>query len=32
MLYTPMMYAGGMSEEAHEARKKRSLLSTEGTA
>jgi NAD(P)-dependent dehydrogenase (short-subunit alcohol dehydrogenase family) len=32
MLYTPMMYAGGMSEEAREARKKRSLLGTEGTA
>lgn len=30
MLYTPMMYAGGMSEEAREARKKRSLLKTEG--
>ncbi|KAI4653171.1 uncharacterized protein J4E79_008684 [Alternaria viburni] len=30
MLYTPMMYAGGMSEEAREARKKRSLLGTEG--
>jgi NAD(P)-dependent dehydrogenase (short-subunit alcohol dehydrogenase family) len=29
MLYTPMMYAGGMSEEAREAR---SLLGTEGTA
>ena len=32
MLYTPMMYAGGMSEEAREARKKRSLLGTEGNA
>lgn len=32
MLYTPMMYAGGMSEEAREARKRRSLLGTEGTA
>ncbi|KAF2463893.1 NAD(P)-binding protein [Lindgomyces ingoldianus] len=31
MLYTPMMYAGGMSEEAREARRKRSLLGTEGT-
>ncbi|EEU35771.1 uncharacterized protein NECHADRAFT_44380 [Fusarium vanettenii 77-13-4] len=31
MLYTPMMYAKGMSEEAREARKARSLLSTEGT-
>lgn len=30
MLYTPMMYAGGMSEEARDARKKRSLLGTEG--
>ncbi|KAI4613311.1 uncharacterized protein J4E88_006224 [Alternaria novae-zelandiae] len=30
MLYTPMMYASGMSEEAREARKKRSLLGTEG--
>ncbi|KFY01214.1 hypothetical protein O988_02865 [Pseudogymnoascus sp. VKM F-3808] len=30
MLYTPMMYAGGMSEEAREARRKRSLLGTEG--
>jgi len=30
MLYTPMMYAGGMSEKAREARKKRSLLGTEG--
>jgi hypothetical protein len=27
-----MMYAGGMSEEAREARRKRSLLGTEGTA
>lgn len=31
MLYTPMMYAGGMSEEARAARKARSLLGTEGT-
>lgn len=31
MLYTPMMYAGGMSDEAREARRKRSLLGTEGT-
>ncbi|KAK5049526.1 hypothetical protein LTR84_004455 [Exophiala bonariae] len=31
MLYTPMMYAGGMTEGAREARKKRSLLGTEGT-
>ena len=30
MLFTPMMYAGGMSEEAREARRKRSLLGTEG--
>jgi NAD(P)-dependent dehydrogenase (short-subunit alcohol dehydrogenase family) len=30
MLYTPMMYAGGMSAEAREARRKRSLLGTEG--
>jgi len=30
MLHTPMMYANGMSEEAREARKKRSLLGTEG--
>lgn len=32
MLYTPMMYAKGMTEEAREARRKRSLLGTEGTA
>ncbi|KEF52163.1 uncharacterized protein A1O9_11790 [Exophiala aquamarina CBS 119918] len=32
MVYTPMMYAGGMSEEARESRKNRSLLKTEGTA
>ncbi|CRK20592.1 hypothetical protein BN1723_000405 [Verticillium longisporum] len=31
MLYTPMMYAGGMSEQARETRKGRSLLGTEGT-
>ncbi|KAK3311948.1 hypothetical protein B0H66DRAFT_596120 [Apodospora peruviana] len=30
MLYTPMMYANGMSEEARAARKARSLLGTEG--
>ncbi|KAK7215839.1 hypothetical protein V2G26_003842 [Clonostachys chloroleuca] len=30
MLYTPMMYANGMSEEARQARQKRSLLGTEG--
>ena len=32
MLYTPMMYAGGMSDEKREARRKRSLLQTEGNA
>ena len=31
MLYTPMMYGAGMSEEQREARKNRSLLKTEGT-
>lgn len=31
MLYTPMMYAGGMSEEARQSRRNRSLLKTEGT-
>ncbi|RFN54019.1 hypothetical protein FIE12Z_1766 [Fusarium flagelliforme] len=31
MLYTPMMYAKGMTDEAREARKARSLLGTEGT-
>ncbi|KIW25722.1 uncharacterized protein PV07_08877 [Cladophialophora immunda] len=30
MVYTPMMYAGGMTDEAREARKNRSLLKTEG--
>jgi NAD(P)-dependent dehydrogenase (short-subunit alcohol dehydrogenase family) len=30
MVYTPMMYAGGMSDEARQARKNRSLLKTEG--
>ncbi|KIX92028.1 uncharacterized protein Z520_12243 [Fonsecaea multimorphosa CBS 102226] len=30
MVYTPMMYAGGMSPEARDARKNRSLLKTEG--
>ena len=30
MVYTPMMYGGGMSEGAREARKNRSLLKTEG--
>lgn len=31
MVYTPMMYAPGMSEDAREARKGRSILKTEGT-
>ncbi|PLB53546.1 NAD(P)-binding protein [Aspergillus steynii IBT 23096] len=30
MVYTPMMYAKGMSDEARQARKNRSLLKTEG--
>jgi NAD(P)-dependent dehydrogenase (short-subunit alcohol dehydrogenase family) len=30
MLYTPMMYGTGMTEEMREARRKRSLLQTEG--
>ncbi|KAF9559229.1 NAD(P)-binding protein [Agrocybe pediades] len=30
MLYTPMLYASGMSDEVREARKNRSLLKTEG--
>ncbi|KAJ5647768.1 Short-chain dehydrogenase/reductase SDR [Penicillium lividum] len=30
MLYTPMMYGNGMSEEVREARRNRSLLRTEG--
>jgi NAD(P)-dependent dehydrogenase (short-subunit alcohol dehydrogenase family) len=30
MVYTPMMYAAGMSAEAREGRKNRSLLKTEG--
>jgi len=30
MLYTPMMYGGGMTDEQREARKNRSLLKTEG--
>lgn len=30
MLYTPMMHSKGMTEEAREARKARSLLGTEG--
>ncbi|KAJ4288708.1 hypothetical protein N0V88_007242 [Collariella sp. IMI 366227] len=32
MLYTPMMYRDGMSEEMRERRRKRSLLGTEGNA
>lgn len=31
MVYTPMVYAGGMSEELREARRNRSLLKTEGS-
>jgi NAD(P)-dependent dehydrogenase (short-subunit alcohol dehydrogenase family) len=31
MVYTPMVYAGGMSEGVREARRDRSLLKTEGT-
>lgn len=31
MVYTPMVYAGGMSETAREARRNRSLLKTEGS-
>lgn len=31
MVYTPMMYAPGMTEEAREARRERSILKTEGT-
>ena len=31
MVYTPMVYAAGMSEEIREARKNRSLLKVEGT-
>lgn len=31
MVYTPMMYAGGMSEETRQARRSRSLLKTEGS-
>jgi NAD(P)-dependent dehydrogenase (short-subunit alcohol dehydrogenase family) len=31
MVYTPMVYSGGMSEEIREARKNRSLLKVEGT-
>ncbi|OTB02682.1 hypothetical protein M426DRAFT_13286 [Hypoxylon sp. CI-4A] len=32
MLYTPMMYSKGMTEETREARRNRSLLRTEGNA
>ena len=31
MVYTPMVSAGGMSEDLREKRRKRSLLQTEGT-
>jgi NAD(P)-dependent dehydrogenase (short-subunit alcohol dehydrogenase family) len=31
MVYTPMVYAGGVSEEVREARRNRSLLKAEGT-
>lgn len=31
MLYTPMMYAGGMTPDVRQARRARSLLKTEGT-
>jgi NAD(P)-dependent dehydrogenase (short-subunit alcohol dehydrogenase family) len=31
MVYTPRVYAAGMSEELREARRLRSLLQTEGT-
>jgi NAD(P)-dependent dehydrogenase (short-subunit alcohol dehydrogenase family) len=31
MVYTPMVYAGGMSDELREARRNRSLLKTEGS-
>ena len=31
MVYTPMVYAGGMSPQVREARRERSLLKTEGT-
>ena len=31
MVYTPMVYAGGMTEETRERRRRRSLLQTEGT-
>jgi NAD(P)-dependent dehydrogenase (short-subunit alcohol dehydrogenase family) len=31
MVYTPMVYAGGMTEDMREARRRRSLLQTEGS-
>jgi hypothetical protein len=31
MVYTPMVYGGGMSQEVRESRRKRSLLGTEGS-
>lgn len=31
MLYTPMMYAGGMTPDVRQARRARSLLKTEDT-
>lgn len=31
MVYTPMVYAGGMSDELRDARRRRSALQTEGT-
>ena len=31
MVYTPMVYSRGMTEEMREARRNRSLLKTEGT-
>jgi NAD(P)-dependent dehydrogenase (short-subunit alcohol dehydrogenase family) len=31
MVYTPMVYAGGMSEDVRAARRNRSLLKVEGT-
>jgi len=31
MVYTPMVYSGGMTEEVRDARRRRSLLQTEGT-
>lgn len=32
MVYTPMMYSGGMDEEVRASRQARSLLGTEGSA